>query len=296
MSIFSQKKFIILLVALIFTVFCFYLLFLSAPSGFPKGVILNIEEGTTLRYLSGDLKAEKIIRSRIAFEAFVIMYGGEKHLILGDYLFEKKTPVFEVARRISKGVYHLAPVKITIPEGFDISQISESFVGKLHDFNKENFIVEARLREGYLFPDTYFFLTTANEKDVLKSMGDNYKKKILPFLEKIVATGKTEGQVITMASIIEREAKGDADRTVISGILWSRIKKGMPLQVDAAPDTYKTKGLPKSPICNPGIKAIEASIYPENSPYLYYLHDKEGAIHYARTFEEHKINKLKYLR
>ena len=69
----------------------------------------------------------------------------------------------------------------------------------------------------------------------------------------------------------------------------------MLLQVDAAPETYKTKGLPTNPICNPGLKAIEAAIHPLNSTYLYYLHDKNGIIHYAKTFAEHKQNKIKYL-
>ena len=99
-----------------------------------------------------------------------------------------------------------------------------------------------------------------------------------------------------MASIIEREAKGDSDRGYISGILWNRINKNMPLQVDAALKTYKTKGLPEQPICNPGLEAIKAAIHPVLSNYLYYLHDKNGVIHYAKTFEEHKKNKLKYLK
>ena len=99
-----------------------------------------------------------------------------------------------------------------------------------------------------------------------------------------------------MASIIERESKGDVDRGYISGILWRRISLGMPLQVDSDLDTYKNKGLPDAPICSPGLKSIEAAIHPKESSYLYYLHDKEGNIHYARTFEEHKLNKIKYLK
>ena len=167
---------------------------------------------------------------------------------------------------------------------------------KLANFNKDKFLLEAKDKEGYLFPDTYFFLNNANETDVIKSMSDNFEKKINPLLSEIISSGKTEKEIIIMASIIEREAKGEIDRDVISGILWKRISIGMPLQVDAAPETYKVKGLPKSPICNPGLEAIKASIHPQSSPYLYYLHDKDGNIHYARTFAEHKKNKLKYLK
>ena len=125
---------------------------------------------------------------------------------------------------------------------------------------------------------------------------NNYERKILPLRSKIISIGKTENEIITMASLIEEESKGDIDRKLISGILWKRLSIGMPLQVDAEPSTYKTKGLPKYPISNPGIKSIEAAIYPEISNYLYYLHDKEGNIHFAKTFVEHKINKLKYLK
>ena len=162
-------------------------------------------------------------------------------------------------------------------------------------FNKDRFLILTKEKEGYLFPDTYNFFKGDNEDDALRLMSANFEKKVAPLRPQIVLTGKTEKEIITMASIIEREAKGDADRSLISGILWKRLALGIPLQVDAALETYKTKGLPKSPICNPGLEAIKAAIYPEASNYLYYLHDKDGNIHYARSFEEHKINKLKYL-
>jgi UPF0755 protein len=94
--------------------------------------------------------------------------------------------------------------------------------------------------------------------------------------------------------------KGNGDREIISGILWRRLANGMPLQVDADPDTYKTKGLPANPICNPGLDSIKAAIYVLKMhnlpPYLYYLHDKNGTIHYAKTFAEHNANIKKYLR
>lgn len=126
-------------------------------------------------------------------------------------------------------------------------------------------------------------------------MNNNFEKKITPLLGEIASSGRNEKDIIVMASIIERESKGDIDRGVISGILWKRISINMPLQVDSAMETYKVKGLPKSPIGNPGLEAIKATIHPQSSPYLYYLHDKNGNIHYAKTFTEHIKNKLKYL-
>jgi UPF0755 protein len=291
-----SKNILLYVFCLIAILFLGYFLFFSSPASFPEGNIINVKGGTSIRGLSFQLKQEHIIRSRIAFEAFIIIYNGERHAIQGDYLFADKLPIFEVARRISKGEHHLPPVKITIPEGFTLDQIAEAFSVKLSNFNKDKFLLEAKNQEVYLFPDTYFFLSTDNEEAVLSYMRENFEKKIQPILPEIALFGKSEREVIIMASLVEREAKGDTDRGFISGILWKRLKIGMPLQVDAAPSTYKTKGLPDSPISNPGLEAIKATIYPENSPYLYYLHDKDGIIHYARSFEEHKANKLKYLK
>ena len=127
-------------------------------------------------------------------------------------------------------------------------------------------------------------------------MRANFEKKILTLKPDIALSGKTEKEIIIMASLIEGEAKGDADREIISGILWRRITIGMPLQVDVALTTYKTKGLPNSPINNPGLEALKAAIYPKSSSYLYYLHDKKGVIHYAKSFNEHQKNVLKYLK
>ena len=297
-----KKVFLCMLGITLFLLFFYFLflLFFSAPSDFPKGAIVNIAEGSSLRSVSLKLKQEHIIRSRTLFEAFVILYGGEKHVIPADYLFEAKASVSEVARRISKGERHLAPVKVTIPEGFNSTQIAAAFALRLANFNKTKFLLLAEDLEGYLFPDTYFFLTTDGEGEVIKSMSENFEKKIKPLRPDILAsgktTGKTEREIIIMASIVEGEAKGDSDRAFISGILWKRLAIGMLLQADAAPLTYKAKGLPMRPIGNPGLKAINAAIHPKLSNYLYYLHDRDGNIHFARTFSEHRANILKYLR
>ena len=291
---FNSKKLYFFVVAFFLFIVFFYFLFFSAPFSFPKGIVVSIEKGENLRELSFDLKEKKIIRSRVSFEAFVILCGGEKHIAIGDYLLENKLPVFEIARRIVQKDRRLASVKITIPEGFNVKEIGDLAFSKLKNFNKEDFLTKAK--EGYLFPDTYFFFSSDNEEDVLKYLSDNFERKIKQVLSEIASSGKSESEIIIMASIIEKEAKGDADRGYISGILWNRIKKNMPLQVDAAMETYKTKGLPMNPICNPGMESIKASIYPIVSNYLYYLHDKNGMIHYAKTFEEHKKNKLRYLK
>jgi UPF0755 protein len=291
----ENKNIFYILSLIIFLVF-FYSLFLTAPSNFIPRTVVSIEPGMSLHNVSAVLKKDNIIRFRLPFEFFMIIFGGEKHLISADYLFENKLPVWQVAERIARGEHHMPPVSVTIPEGFNVNQIADVFSLKLANFNKTNFLAQAKGLEGYLFPDTYFFLTSANEGDVIKSMSDNFDKKINPLLPKIILSGRTEKDIIIMASIIEREAEGSIDRGVIAGILWKRISIGMSLQVDAAPETYRTKGLPESPIGNPGTLAIESAINPQNSSYLYYLHDKNGNIHYAKTFAEHNQNIKKYLK
>ena len=291
-----NKKIVFYVIGFFVFLIVFYSLFLSAPGNFPLGNIIRIEKGSSLRSISFLLKNQNIIRSRVAFESFVIMLGGEKHIISSDYLFENKLSVWSVAKRIVDGEHHMAPVSVTIPEGFNLNQIADTFVSKLTNFNKTKFLLKAEKLEGYLFPDTYFFLTDDNETDVIKSMNDNFKKKFSILLSEVVASGKSEKDIIIMASIIEGEANGYEDRGFISGILWKRISIGMPLQVDIALETYKRKGLPKTPVGNPGIESIKAAIHPQSSPYLYYLHDKNGKIYYAKTYAEHNRNIAKYLK
>jgi UPF0755 protein len=291
-----QNKNIFYTLGIIALLVFFYFFFFSAPVDFPIRTVTKINEGLGLRSISLKLKNEHIIRSRTVFEAFVIIFGREKSVIKADYFFENKLPVWEVASRVSKGDSRMAPVSVTIPEGFNVTEIADAFVSKLSNFDKNKFLLESKTLEGRLFPDTYFFLTTDTEEEVIKSMSENFNKKILSLKPEIVLSGKSEKEIITMASLIEKEAEGNVDREVISGILWKRININMPLQVDVAPETYKAKGLPKNPICNPGFAAIKAAIHPKNSPYFYYLHDKNGNIHYAKSFTQHRYNVLKYLK
>jgi UPF0755 protein len=294
---FLRKKLVLYTLLILVGVWFFYFIFFSVPSNFPVGSIVSIEPGMNLRSASLKLKNENIIKSRTTFEAFVIAYGGERHLVSSDYLLESKLSVFEIARRMSKGESRLAPVKVVIPEGFDNLMIADAYDARLNSFDKAKFLENSK--EGYLFPDTYFFFTRSDESDVLKLMSENFERKVSSLRSEIAQFGKSEKDIITMASIIEREAQGnksEEERQIISGILWKRMSIGMPLQVDAAPETYKSKGLPEGPICNPGLASIKAAFQPISSPYLYYLHDKDGNIHYAKNFEEHKLNKFKYLK
>ncbi len=286
-----QKKIYIVIFVVVIALF-----FLNAPTDFPTGSVFSVEKGDSLRSVSQGLKENNYIRSRVVFEAFVILFGGEKRVFSADYFFENKLTVYEIAHRIVRGERNLAPVKATVPEGFTTSEIAELFSQKLPSFNKEKFLSKAKNLEGYLFPDTYFFFSDDDEEKVLKAMQDNFNKKIAPLRDSIAKSGKSEKEIIIMASLVEGEAEGDQDREYIAGILWKRLSIGMALQVDVAPVTYKERGLPSAPINNPGLKAIEATLNPKKSDYLYYLHDDDGKIYYASSYAGHQANINKYLR
>ena len=212
-----------------------------------------------------------------------------------------------IAEKIISG--YIAKIVVTIPEGWTQKQIEEMIRLKLPGENLE----------GFLFPDTYQFPLRVSGEEVVKKMRDNFDKKLTPDLKKeIQRQGKTISEIITMASLIEKEVSKNEDKELVSGILWKRLKNNIPLQVDAtityitgkrttkiskeetqidSPyNTYKYLGFPPGPICNPGIDSIKAAIYPKNSEYWYYLSTPEGKTIFSKTLEEHNIAKEKYLR
>lgn len=300
---------------------CFLVLlavfFTLPPRRFPTGEMIAVEQGAALGQVSYALKEQHIIRSRMVFEFCMITFGGEKHVVAGNYLFKEPINACAVARRIARGITGVPAVKVTFPEGLSNAQIAETAAKVLPKFDQARFVDEARTLEGYLFPETYFFDPQATTDDVQKTMRTQFEKEIAPLKSDIEKSEHSLSEIVIMASILEKEARTPEDQALVSGILWKRIKLGMPLQVDApfnyllgkesseltqadlamksGYNTYKNKGLPIGPIGNPGLAAIRAAITPTVSPYLYYLSDKEGRMHYAKNFEEHKANKAKYL-
>ena len=222
--------------------------------------------------------------------------NSDKKVKSGDYLFKKNSTVWNVSMQIVKGIHGVNPIKFTFKEGITNEQIAIQLSDKLAIFRKDAFLNDPRAKQGYLFPDTYFFFTFTTVDEVLEAMTSNYNDKILKISDDIKSSGKSINNIVTMASIIEKEAKGKNDSYIISGILWKRIKLGMPLQVDASLVTYKESGLPEKPISNPGLISIDSAIHPVSSPYLFYLHDKNGIVHYADNFTNHKKNISKYLK
>jgi len=181
--------------------------------------------------------------------------------------------------------------------------------------------------EGFLFPDTYLFPREVRAGSVTSAMKNTFDKRVSEIGGDKSSELKLE-DVVTLASIIERETKTDAERSVVAGIFLNRLEIGMGLQADAATqyavasercsvnsgqcnwwpiltladlqidspyNTYKYRGLPPAPIANPGLSSLKAAINPTETDYLYYLHDSDGKIHYAITLDEHNANVRRYL-
>ncbi|MEK7607674.1 MAG: endolytic transglycosylase MltG [Patescibacteria group bacterium] len=313
-SFFGGIVFVVLL-------FLFIYLHISAPAQFPIDTVVTVEKGQTLGDWAGTLKDMKIIKSSFVFKTFMVLFGGGRGLTAGDYYLENIQNVITLAWRFSHSRYDLKDVRITVPEGFNSKEIAELFgkQKKFTHFNQEKFITLATPYEGYLFPDTYLFLPNITVEDVIDVMLLNYQKRIETLASEIKAFGRPIRDVINMASIIEEEARTIETREIISGILWKRFDQGMPLQVDAAfvfvngkknskdltledlkidspYNTYVHRGLPPTPISNPGLDAIRATVHPIVTKYYFYLSDDEGNMHYAVTHDEHVANKEKYLR
>ncbi|MFA6446476.1 MAG: endolytic transglycosylase MltG [Candidatus Paceibacterota bacterium] len=288
----------------------------NTPSQFKKDTIFSVPTGSGLTEIANNLKEDHVIRSAFWYKVFSVIYGN--NLIAGDYLLDSYQTVFGIVGRLNRGEYRLKPIKVTIPEGLTIREISLLLQKQLHRFDARHFIELTKDKEGYLFPDTYFFLPNQNPEIVMKMMTDTFNKKLTPIAEDISKFKKSLNDVITMASILEEEGKSTRDRQIIAGILWKRIAKGMPLQVDAPfrysigkdsytltkddlridnpYNTYTRKGLPPTPITNPGLDSILAAVHPITTSYYFFLSERDGTTHYATTYNEHLENKVMYLR
>lgn len=286
------RAYIIICLIFVFTFTVFSLI--SAPFGYAP-TIIHISRGANLKSITEELKEKNVVRSASMLQTFVLLFQSGKAISVGDYYFNGE-PVWRVGYMLARGDHHIVPIRVTFPEGLTTEEMANVLAKKIPSFDVGEFMSITAGQQGYLFPDTYFFYPKTTPDEVMDVLQSNFAKKIKAFDSDIEKSGYTKKQILTMASILEGEARGENDINIISGILWKRLKNGMLLQVDVDRGTYSKKGLPSSPIANPGISAIKAALEPSNSPYLYYLHDKDGRVHYAVTYTEHKNNIKKYLK
>lgn len=303
---------------------------------FPKEEVdFIIQKGDSVRKVGENLKEKDLIRNRLIFEGYVLLRGLEKKIRSGKYRVIKGESIKKLVEKfIEEGNFE---EEIRIIEGWSAKEIGgylenkgiisqEEFLAGISNIQYliSNYpVLEDKPKgaslEGYLFPDTYRIYKKATLEEIIKKMLDNFDKKLNQELrDEIKKQGRTIFEVITLASIIEKEVPKKEDKFLISGIFQKRLKYGIPLQADSTINyftgkklrqatledikidnpynTYKYKGLPPGPISNPGLDSILASIYPKESDYWYFLNKEDGTTVYSKTFEEHIKNKLKYLR
>lgn len=278
--------------------------------------LFSVEKGQGGKEIALNLEKEGLIKSASLFRFYILTIGKADKLQAGDYFLTPLMTIHQIAKKLYSG--DMIRIKVTIPEGFTIKQIDARLSG-LGLIQQGELIIFNSTLEGFLFPDTYQFSLINNPEEIIKKMLDNFDKKLTLDLRKEIETqNKTVFEIITMASLIEKEVKTFKDKKLVSGILWKRIENNIPLQVDAtiiyitgkkttkvfkketqidSPyNTYKYLGLPVGPISNPGLESILAAIYPESSDYWYYLSTLEGETIFSRNLEEHNIAKVKYLK
>jgi len=265
------------------------------PADFPTSPFYHVDRGKSVSQVATELETKKFIQSPLAFKIFVRLLGGEKRMQVGTYFFKQPVSALNIALKLTHHFLGEKPFTLMVSEGMTNAKIAQLVAQKFPAIKADDFLLKAQGLEGRLFPDTYFFSPYDTVDDIIYELNQNFKEQIARLKIDVVLSGRTLDQILIMASIIEGEANKDADRHLISGILWKRLSIKMPLQVDVARETYKKQGLPDAPINNPGREAIEAAIYPETSDYLYYLTGHDGQMYYAKDFAGHKKNRKLYL-
>lgn len=296
--------------------FVMYGVFFSAPAQFPAGTVVRVSKNTTISQIGQVLYSKQMIRSELIFKILARL-SDSGQVVAGDYRFKNRTNVFTLARRLARGEFGIDPTRITIPEGSNSREIAKLLAKNLPAFDTKVFLELASKEEGRLYPDTYFIKPSDDEVDIVNMLLANFEKQARTIKLDLLASNKSLNEILTMASIIDVEARTAESRRMVSGILWNRVRAGMKLQVDAvfpyimdkyslqltvsdlqvdSPyNTYKYKGLPPGPIGNPGLDSILAAINPTKTAYLYYLSDRSGKMYYAKTYEGHMANRRKYL-
>lgn len=250
-----------------------------------KETLFTIEKGEGSKAIALNLEKEGVIWWGQLFRTYVLVRDTSDRLQAGTYRVSPSMSIFTIAEKFASG--DVAKETITIPEGFTAEQIWGR-LQVLPGYGEEADLAALEEFEGMLFPDTYQIPYGLPIDKVIEMMIDNFWKKNEGL--------DTTRQVVVMASLLEKELRTKEDREIASGILWKRIKAGMPLQVDVNMWTYQNTGLPAKPICNPGLDSIKAALSPKDSPYWYYLSTPEGKTIFSKTLEEHNIARAKYLK
>lgn len=310
--------------------------FMVSQAAVQKAGDITIESGDTATEIGERLAKDNYISSTWSWRFHVWRQGAADALKAGRYSLEAKEKISDMIKRFAAGDTVPDHLTVTYPEGFTLEQMAERTsarsIGTKEDFLRAatpaSFATQYdylaalptnRSLEGYLFPDTYQVFSDDSASAVVQRMVATFNSKLSDELKKeITESNRTIDQIVTMASIIEREVQSDDDMALVSGVLWKRfdedrgldadatvryaLKKWdggltvQDLQTDSPYNTRRYKGLPPGPISNPGLRALIAAIRPEESEYYYYLSAPDGKTIFSKTNDEHNANKAKYLR
>lgn len=296
--------------------------------------LLKIPHGSSSANISNILAESGLIRNRFIFRLYTKYKGYDQKLQAGDYEFTPAMTIDEILEKLVRGDTVVNDKKITIPEGLHIEQVASRLEaqnvvdaqvflekcadGKYSYWFLENVPDSPYPLEGYLFPDTYYVEEEWKEEEIINMFlrrfevifSDTYRKRA----EEL---NMSVHEVVTLASIIEREARLKDERPVISAVFYNRLQRNMLLQscatvqyalgeikpvlttedteIDSPYNTYKNMGLPPGPIASPGEDALYAALYPADSEYLYFVlkGDGSGGHYFGRTFQEHEANRRK---
>jgi UPF0755 protein len=305
---------------LVWTIFSFLLR--PAEFGDKQLVKFVVTRGQSVADIGDKLFESGLIKNSTAFKLYYRLNQEKYTVQAGSYELSPAMSVSEILEALSDGA---DDIWITFPEGLRREEISQSLQEyQLVNFDSEQFLLQTVGMEGRLFPDTYLVPKQIQTQAIITLMNNTFDQKIAQLSDQISRSDYSEEELLTIASLLEREAQGLDQMRRVAGVIYRRLEIGMPLQVDATLqyakgfdeqtkswwtvplsadkelnsryNTYQNPGLPPGPICNPGFEALQAAVDPLLSDNLFYIHDRSGQIHFARTLEEHNQNVNTYLR
>lgn len=312
-----------LIAIIIFAVFTYFSMPMSSPTE-AKAIIVRVSQGMDTGSIGEMLEREGLIRSAKHFRWLSRLLGTDKKLQAGEYLLSTDLTLPAVLHQLQHG--KVRSVRVAVPEGLHLRQIAD-LLEQEQLVDRERFLTVARNEElvygtnppidkpvasleGYLFPDTYLLTPSMTEEQIVRIMVDRFVEVALPLLQSQPAPlGLSLHEVVTLASIVEKEALYRHEHPTIASVFLNRLKINMPLQADptvaylfdehrprllfadlevASPyNTYRNRGLPPGPIASPGLSALQAVLEPEETEWLYFVARGDGTHVFTRTFNEH---------
>jgi UPF0755 protein len=321
----SHKIHIVLLALLsVSIIFSFFLRFqFTAPESFTQATAFEVTQGMTVREIADEAKKKGLVRSELLLYSILTYSYDPTDIYAGTYIFNEPTSVFGVAKKLADKDIEKNLVRITLPEGLRLTRIADIASSTLPDFDTVEYLSKTADLEGYMFPETYFVPETFTATDLVLLQRNTYEENVSPLRPDIEVSNFTEYEVLILASIIEREANDEESMKMVAGVLQNRLAINMALQADASIEyifdtplnelppgqlatelretqspynTYLNRGLPPTPIGNPGIMAILAVLHPTPSENFFYLTAPDGQFYYSETFAKHTQYIAKYLR